>query len=48
MSPGHHFDRLGLITVPSDRVQLMGIGAHHIRQGVRISGIAFRTRSEIT
>ena len=44
MSPGHHFDRFGLITVPGNRAQLMGIGAHHIRQGVRISGIALRTR----
>jgi hypothetical protein len=41
---GHHLDRLGLVTVPGDRAQLMGISAHHIRQGVRISGITFRAR----
>jgi hypothetical protein len=41
---GHYLDHLSLVTVPGDRAQLMGIGAHHIRQGVRISGIAFRAR----
>ena len=44
---GHHLDRLGLVTVPSDRAQLMGIGAHHIRQGVRISSITLRTRDAV-
>jgi hypothetical protein len=41
---GHYLDRLSLVTVPGDRAQLMGIAAHHLRQGVRISGIAFRAR----
>jgi hypothetical protein len=41
MRPRHHPHRLGLGAVRGDRAQLVGIGTHHIRQGVRISGITF-------
>jgi len=45
MRPRHYLDALGERGVPGDRAQLMGIGAHHIRQHMRIPGIAFRPRS---
>jgi hypothetical protein len=45
--PGHHLDRLGLGAVGGHRAQLVGIGSHHIRQGVRISSIALRARDAV-
>lgn len=39
--PGHHLDRLGLHSVPGHRAQLVGIGAHHVGQRVRVGGAAF-------
>jgi hypothetical protein len=41
--PGHHLDRLSLRAVPGHRPQLVGVGAHHVGQRVRVRGIAFRT-----
>jgi hypothetical protein len=37
---GGHLDRLSLRAVPGHRPQLAGVGAHHARQGVRVSLIA--------
>ena len=40
---GHHLDRLHGRAVRGDRPQLVRIGAHHVSQGVRISGVALGT-----
>ena len=40
---GQHLDAPGLRAVPGRRPQLMRIGAHHVRQHVRVAGIALRT-----
>ena len=43
-APGHHLHRLGLFAVASDRAELVPVGAHHVGQGVRVTGVALRTR----
>ena len=37
---GHHLDRLGLRAVPRHRPQLVGVGADHVGQGVRVRLVA--------
>ncbi len=41
MRPGHDLDRLRARAVRGHRPQLMGVGAHHVRQQVRVAGVAF-------
>jgi hypothetical protein len=41
--PGEDLDRLGLHAVAGDRAQLMAVGANHVRQDVRIAGVALGT-----
>lgn len=45
--PRHHLHRPGLRCVRGHRTQLVGIGAHHIGQRVRISSITFRPRHTV-
>ena len=45
--PGHHLDRRGLRAVPGHRPQLVGVGAHHVRQHVRVAGVALGTRHPV-
>ena len=47
MGAGGHLDRLGPVTVTGHRPQLVGIGAHHVGQRVRVALIAFRPRSAV-
>lgn len=42
--PGHHLDSLGQCGVPGHGAQLVGVGAHHVGQRVRISGVALGPR----
>jgi hypothetical protein len=39
---GHHLDRRGQRVVSSYRPQLVRIGAHHVRQDMSVTGVAFR------
>jgi hypothetical protein len=40
VSPGDHLDRLGQLAVTSHLPQLMGVGADHVGQRVRVPGVA--------
>ena len=42
--PGDHLDRLGLGAITRDRTQLMGVGAHHVGQHVRVGRVALGPR----
>jgi hypothetical protein len=46
--PGHHLDRLGPGGVAGDGAQLVGVGADHVGQHVRISRVALGTRHRQT
>ena len=39
---GQHLDALRLRAVPGRRAQLVGVGAHHVRQHVRVPAVALR------
>lgn len=45
---GYHLDRLGLVGVASDQAQLVSIGAHHVRQRVRIRCVTFRAGDAVS
>jgi hypothetical protein len=45
--PGQHLDPLGQRGVPRHRAQLVGVGAHHVSQRVRVAGIAFGPRGAV-
>jgi len=47
MRPGHDLDRLRGRAVPGHRAQLMSIGAHHVRQCVRVAGVASGSRHPV-
>jgi hypothetical protein len=36
----HHLDCFGLVAVTGDGAQLVGVGAHHVGEGVRVRGVA--------
>ena len=42
MGPRHHLDRAGVRAVARHRPQLVRIGAHHVRQHVRVTSVALR------
>jgi hypothetical protein len=46
MRPASTLDRLGQGAVAGDRAQLVGIGAHHVGQRLRIAGVAFAPEVE--
>ena len=45
MGAGHHLDRLSPRAVAGDRSQLVSVGADHVRQHVRIGGVALGARN---
>jgi hypothetical protein len=45
--PRHHLDRRGQRGVPGHRPQLMRVGAHHVRQDMSVTGVAFGTRHAV-
>src|SRR4051794_34214089 len=47
VSTADDLDRLGQLTVTSDLAQLVGVGADHVGQGVRLSCVALRARDTV-
>jgi len=45
--PGHYLDSLGQRSVPGHGAQLVGIGAHHVGQSVRVGGVAVGPRGAV-
>ncbi len=48
MCAGGHLDGLSFRAVPGHGPQLVPLGPHHVREGVRISGVALGTRGAVT
>ena len=44
---GHHLDRLALGAVTGDRAELVGVGADHVGQHVRVGGVALGARHRV-
>ena len=42
--PGHHLDALAFRGVPRSRAQLVGVGADHVREHVRVAAVALGAR----
>ena len=40
MGPRHDLDRVGIRAVPGDGAELVGIGAHHVAQHVRVTSVS--------
>jgi hypothetical protein len=47
VGPGDHLDRLGQLTVTGNLPQLMGVGANHVGQRVRVTGVTLGARHTV-